>query len=230
MIDLLALVPNATGEVEFVENNAWVLRNLKKGKIDVPAGPLVSFTLEEGINLGNTFSLTNKFGFDASSPPVLTMRGVELLGGVISPGTPTGHWCEILVTNIDTGEKGKYVALAGTGASLTALPAVAERLGVEAGGHTNTLTAMGMKRSMCGAVQVQLLRIAYPQGLDRTTGVQIHSYKELSEDVRASIKQTNPVVATQMESEVPLIGLNLLGAWGLAVDPHLGVVPSQNKP
>lgn len=224
--DLLDLVPNATGEVEFVEGGTWMNHNLREAPRNIPAGPLLCVTLQEGVDLGPAHHRSRSTAVSCTGLPEVTLRGSELLATTVDPGTPTGQWCEVLVTNFDTGTHGKYIARADTSVALSALPAVGERLGVEAGGFTTSLTALGRTRSRYGAVRVRLLRVAFPQGLDAETGAPVFVYKDLPVEVQRAVGQTDPIVAVLMEAEVPTIGLNLLGAWGLAVDPHAGLIPS----
>jgi hypothetical protein len=106
----------------------------------------------------------------------------------------------------------------------TAFPFAYDRLGIEAGGTENTQGNFGAGPVRCGGARVQLLRKAYPLGMDPQTGVDMYRYEELPRDVVDSIVKTNPQVIIKLEGSMPLLGLNLLGAWGLKVDAYAGLV------
>lgn len=62
--DLLKLVPNANGEVQFVEQGVWKDHDLRKSPTNVPAGRLVCGTVGWGIvDLGFSGTAISVDGF-----------------------------------------------------------------------------------------------------------------------------------------------------------------------
>lgn len=69
----------------------------------------------------------------------MTTRGIEQVLAVPDRGVPeVGHWYEVEVSNIDTGEKGKLIAKANTGAFFSCFPTAHKWLGIQGGGFTRT--------------------------------------------------------------------------------------------
>jgi predicted aspartyl protease len=139
-------------------------------------------------------------------------------------GVPRGHWYEIEATCHHSGQAGTYIALADTGASFSTLPAAYERMGIEAGGHTTMTSATGKSTVACGSARVKLLRKATSAGMDKATGAALHDYEDLPPQLVGSMTEVSPSVLVALEGSVPRIGLNLLAAWGLTVDPRLGLI------
>lgn len=81
-----------------------------------------------------------------------------------------------------------------------------------------------MHQIACGAVRVKLLRRAFFIGIDPETGLDQYSYEALPSDIQATVNNSNPLIIAKLEGAVPLIGLNLMGAWGLQAHAHRGLI------
>lgn len=127
------------------------------------------------------------------------------------------------------GESNNVVALIDTGSTRSCFPDCMRNLGVLPGGFESTKVLNGARvRVVCGVVALRPLRVATQKESDAPwvftplTDVAPSFSGTVGQTSIAGVASVHQIV--KLEGTVATIGLNTLAAWGVCVNPRLGMV------
>ncbi len=85
------------------------------------------------------------------------------------------------------------------------------------------ITIFYSSRVKCGIVRMALVSRAFPDGTD-DIGNPKFRYEPVPQALTDKITQPDPLTVAKLQGNVPVIGLNTLRAWNVAVHPVDGLV------